>query len=64
MATESIGRTVYADNDMADRIIAAIEYEDAHPSKPAELKTKWADDEFMNKLHEELRREYPDAFHN
>ncbi|MDR0499975.1 MAG: hypothetical protein LBG97_01830 [Coriobacteriales bacterium] len=62
MATESIGRTVYADNDMADRIIAAMEYEDAHPSKPAEFRTKWADDEFNKKLRKALKSEYPNAF--
>ncbi|MDR0501579.1 MAG: hypothetical protein LBG97_10140 [Coriobacteriales bacterium] len=61
MATESIGRTVYADNDMADRIIAAMEYEDAHPSKPVVGMTKWADEEDDKIILDILKRRYQNA---
>jgi hypothetical protein len=55
MATESIGKTIYLDDEAADRLIAAMEYEDAHPSKPAERITPWGDPE---KLMQALERKY------
>lgn len=51
MATESIGKTICLDDEAADRLIAAIEYEDAHPSKPKKQVTPWGDSkEFMQVL--------------
>jgi hypothetical protein len=43
MATESIGKTIYLDDESADRLIAAIECEDAHPTKPKKRVTPWGD---------------------
>jgi hypothetical protein len=57
MATESIGKTIYLDDEAADRLIAAIEYEDAHPSKPVKRVTPWGD---PKKLMQALERKYAD----
>jgi hypothetical protein len=43
MATESIGKTIYLDDESADRLIVAIEREDAQPSKPKKRTTPWGD---------------------
>jgi hypothetical protein len=58
MATESIGKTIYLDDEAADRLIAAIEYEDAHPSKPAKRVTPWGDSQEIAKR---LERKYSRA---
>jgi hypothetical protein len=58
MATESIGKTIYLDDEAADRLIAAIEYEDTHPSKPAKRVTPWGDPEEIAKR---LERKYASA---
>jgi hypothetical protein len=58
MATESIGKTIYLDDEAADRLIAAIEYEDAHPSKPAKRVTPWGD---PKEIAERLKRKYTSA---
>ncbi|MDR1088445.1 MAG: hypothetical protein LBL23_04165 [Coriobacteriales bacterium] len=58
MATESIGRTIYLDDEAADRLIAAIEHEDAHPSKPARRVTPWGDPKkFMLALERKYKRD-------
>jgi hypothetical protein len=57
MATESIGKTIYLDDEAADRLIAAIEYEDAHPSKPAQRVTPWGDSkEIAKRLERKFSR--------
>jgi hypothetical protein len=43
MATESIGKTIYLDDEAADRLIAAIEHEDAYPSRLHDRQTPWGD---------------------
>jgi hypothetical protein len=43
MATESIGKTIYLDDEAADRLIVAIEQEDARPSKLQDRLTPWGD---------------------
>ena len=53
MATESIGKTIYLDDDSADRLIAAMEFEDAHPSKLAKRTTAWADPQDIAKRLEQ-----------
>jgi hypothetical protein len=51
MATESIGKTIYLDDEAADRLIAAIEYKDAYPSRSQKQVTPWGDpQEFMRAL--------------
>jgi hypothetical protein len=55
MATESFGKIVYLDNDMADRIIAAQERMRANPPQPSTHKIKWADSE---KLTDMLKKKY------
>jgi hypothetical protein len=60
MATESIGKTIYLDDEAADRLIAAIEYEDAHPSKPAKQLTPWGDPKkFMQALEQKYANGKP-----
>jgi hypothetical protein len=58
MATESIDTTIYLDDAAADRLIAAQEYEDAHPSKPAKLLTPWGD---PKKFMQALEQKYADG---
>ena len=58
MATESIGKTIYLDDEAADRLIDAIEYEDAHPSRPAKQLTPWGD---PKKFMQALERKYADG---
>jgi hypothetical protein len=43
MATDSFGQTVYLTNEMADRIIEAMERDKANPPKPRVHKIKWGD---------------------
>jgi hypothetical protein len=58
MATESIGKTIYLDDEAADRLLAALEYEDAHPSKSPRQLTPWGDPE---KFMQALERKYADG---
>jgi hypothetical protein len=55
MTTESIGQTVYLTDEMADRIIEAMERDKANPPKPRNHKIKWGD---PKKLAEAMRKEY------
>ena len=45
MATESIGKTVYMDDDFADRFIAAQERVNKNPPPSRKSKIKWGDSE-------------------
>ena len=58
MATESIGKTVYLNDEMADRIIEAMEEVKANPPKPHAREIAWGD---SKKLAESLRRQYSNA---
>jgi hypothetical protein len=58
MATESIGKTIYLDDEAADRLIAAMEYEDSHPSKPAKRVTPWGN---PKELMQRLERKFADG---
>jgi len=49
MATESIGKTVYMDDDFADRFIAAQERVDKNPPSPRMNKIRWGDSEELAK---------------
>jgi hypothetical protein len=57
MATESIGQTVYLTNEMADRIIEAMERDEANPPKPRKNKINWGD---PDKIAAAWRKEYDD----
>ena len=53
MATESIGRMVILDDDMAERMIKQIEEFDKNPPKPNMFELKWGDpDRFAQSLKE------------
>jgi hypothetical protein len=43
MATESIGRTVYLNDDSFEQIVNAMERMDANPPKPRESTITWGD---------------------
>jgi hypothetical protein len=43
MATESIGRTVYLNDDSFEQIVNAMERMDANPPKPRESTINWGD---------------------
>ena len=43
MATDSFGKTVYLTNEMADRIIEAMEEVKANPPKPNDCVIPWGD---------------------
>jgi hypothetical protein len=58
MATESFGKIVYLDNDMADRIIAAQERMRANPPQPSTHKPRWATDEDRRRLATALKKKY------
>ena len=58
MATESIGQTVYLTDEMADRIIAAMEDVKANPPKPRTRSAKLGD---PKELAEILRKQYSNA---
>jgi len=58
MATESIGKTVYLNNEMADRIIEAMEEVKANPPKPQTREIAWGD---SKELAESLKRQYFNA---
>jgi hypothetical protein len=55
MATDSIGQTVHLTNEMADRIIEAMERDKANPPKPRENKINWGD---PKKIAAAMRKEY------
>jgi hypothetical protein len=55
MATESIGRTVYLNDDSFEQIVNAMERMDANPPKPRESTIQWGDTE---KIMQALEREY------
>ena len=51
MATESFGKTVYMDNDFADRFLAQLERVNQNPPAPRKSKIKWGDpDELADRL--------------
>ena len=58
MATESIGRMVILDEDMADRMIEQIEEFDKNPPKPNMFEIKWAD---SKKIAAALEKKYGNA---
>jgi hypothetical protein len=58
MATESFGKIVYLDNDMADKIIAAQERMRTNPPKLNTHQTKWASLDDSKKLTEALKKKY------
>ena len=58
MATESIGKTVYLTNEMADRIIEAMEEIKSNPPKPGAREIAWGD---SKQLAESLKRQYGNA---
>jgi hypothetical protein len=55
MATDSFGKTVHLTNEMADRIIEAMEQAKKTPPKPSTHKIKWGDDDKLTKI---LERKY------
>jgi hypothetical protein len=55
MATDSFGQTVYLTNEMADRIIEAMERDKANPPKPRARKIIWGD---SKKLADDLKKQY------
>jgi hypothetical protein len=55
MATDSIGQTVHLTNEMADRIIEAMERDKANPPKPRENEINWGDSEEIAK---KLEKQY------
>ena len=55
MATESIGKTVYLTNEMADKIIEAMEEVRTNPHKPRTREIKWGDPE---KIAAAWRKQY------
>ena len=55
MATESIGRMVILDDDMAERMIEQIEEFDKNPPKPNTFELKWGDPE---KFAQSLKEKY------
>jgi hypothetical protein len=55
MATDSFGKTVHLTNEMADRIIEAMEQAKKNPPKPGTHEIKWGDDD---KLTKALERKY------
>jgi hypothetical protein len=55
MATDSFGQTVYLTNEMADRIIEAMERDKANPPKPRDHKIKWGD---TKEIAAALRKQY------
>jgi hypothetical protein len=55
MATDSFGQTVHLTNEMADRIIEAMERDKANPPKPRNNKINWGDPE---RFLEDLRKQY------
>ena len=58
MATESIGQTVHLTNEMADRIIEAMERVKANPPKPRTQKAELGDAKEFAKL---LEKQYGNA---
>jgi hypothetical protein len=55
MATESIGKTVYMDNDFADRFIEAMERTDKNPAYQGAHKIRWGDPDEIAKA---IRKKY------
>jgi peptide subunit release factor 1 (eRF1) len=55
MATSSIGKTVYLTDEMADRIIEAMERVKANPPEPHTREIKWGDSKV---IAEAIRRKY------
>ncbi|MDR1422419.1 MAG: hypothetical protein LBI64_06105 [Coriobacteriales bacterium] len=55
MATESIGRTVYLNDDSFEQIVNAMERMDANPPKPRESTITWADPQ---EIMRDLERKY------
>jgi len=55
MATESIGQTVHLTNEMADRMIEAMERVRANPPEQPTRNFKWGD---PDKLARDLKRQY------
>jgi hypothetical protein len=57
MATDSFGQTVYLTNEMADRIIEAMERDKANPPKPRKNKINWGDSkEIAKKLEQQYAK--------
>jgi hypothetical protein len=54
MATEHIGQTVHLTDEMADRIVEAMEEIKANPPKPAKREIAWGD---SKKLAMSLKRQ-------
>jgi hypothetical protein len=52
MATDSIGQTVHLTNEMADRIIEAMERDKVNPPKPRTREIKWGDPKELAKALE------------
>jgi hypothetical protein len=55
MATESIGKTVYMDNDFADRFIEATERLDKEPQPLNTHEIRWGDPDEIAKA---IRKKY------
>jgi hypothetical protein len=55
MATDSFGKTVHLTNEMADRIIEAMEQAKKNPPKPGTHEIKWGDPE---KISRAWRKQY------
>jgi len=60
MATESIGQTVYLTDEMADRIIEAMEKVRTNPPKPRTNKARLATPEEHAELTALLKKQYGD----
>jgi|GEM_PF-3746195 len=57
MATESIGKTVYMDDDFADRFIAAQERVNQNPL-PRKSKIQWLTEKEEDELTERIKQAY------
>jgi hypothetical protein len=55
MATDSFGKTVYLTDEMADRIIEAMERVNANPPKQHTHEIKWGDHDELTGL---LKKQY------
>ena len=58
MATESFGKTVYMDNDFADRFLAQLERVNKNPPPLRENKIKWLTQAEEEELTKEIKEAY------
>ena len=58
MATESFGKTVYMDNDFADKFLAQLERVNNNPPPPRKSKIKWLTQAEEEELTKEIKEAY------